>query len=63
MNGGEGRGHEVIEDTVQGLVPSSGNGLKIPLDFSQVLDTSCCFFFFLIHYLSMDFFLKNEPKS
>lgn len=40
----------MIEDTVQGLVPSSGNGLKIPLDFSQALDTSCWgflgFFFF-----------------
>lgn len=40
----------MIEDTVQGLVPSSVNGLKIPLDFSQALDTSCWVFFGVFFY-------------
>lgn len=31
----------MIEDIVQGLLPSSGNGLKVPPDFSQLLHTSC----------------------
>lgn len=36
----------MIEDTVQGLVPSSGNGLKIPLDFLKYWTHLAVFFFF-----------------